>query len=320
LKGAKLYRGLYTLGNVISSGGFATIHEATESGRDSAVVIKLCHRSEDPVMASLIVKEAELLQRLKHRNVVQIFPIHRPGKASVFHARADELPYNPAFFVMEYLQGGTLECHLQKVGRLSVAESATIGLEIARGLDFVHREGFAHNDLKLENIVFRESVIIGRKFTPVCVDFGVATRVAPPQGGTLYIMSPEQVENVNLHSAPELNQEINAAKIDVWGLGVILYRMLGGQLPFSSNNERRLTDQIRNYRPESLYELSPDVSRHLDEIIIDGCLAKNASHRLNLLELGKELKRLADGGVPATTEPKPAWSPASFVRRVFGRS
>jgi serine/threonine protein kinase len=117
-----------------------------------------------------------------------------------------------------------------------------------------------------------------------------------------------------------LNQEINAAKIDVWGLGVILYRMLGGQLPFSSNNERRLTDQIRNYRPESLYELSPDVSRHLDEIIIDGCLAKNASHRLNLLELGKELKRLADGGVPATTEPKPAWSPASFVRRVFGRS
>lgn len=320
MKGTKLYRGLYTLGNVISSGGFATIYEATEAGRDSAVVIKLCHRSEDPVMASLIVKEAELLQRFKHRNIVQLFPILRPGKTSVFHARADELPYNPAFFVMEHLQGGTLECHLQKVGRLSVAEAATIGLEIARGLDCVHREGFAHNDLKLENIVFREPVVVGKKFTPVLVDFGVATRVATPQGGTLYIMSPEQVESVNLHSAPELNQEIDSAKIDVWGMGIILYRMLGGQLPFSSNNEKRLTDQIRNYRPEPLYELSPEVSRHLDEIIIDGCLAKNAAHRLNLLELGKELKHLAGGGVPATTEAKPLWSPTSFMRRVFGRN
>ncbi len=316
MKGTKLYRDRYTLGNPIASGGFAIIYEASETGRDEEVAIKICNKHDDISYSRSIVREAELIQRFHHRNIVKLHPIPRMGKASVSYANAVDLPNNPVFFVMEYLKGGTLDEYLRQVEQLTPPEAATIAVEIARALDHIHLQGYAHNDLKLENIVFREPVQAGHAFTPVLVDFGIATRVMPPPGITLYIMSPEQLPQGSIHSAPELSQT-DSVKIDVWGLGIILYRMLGGKLPFSGRNEKSLTDRIRESRPTSLRSFSPLITAGLDEIVIDGCLAKNPAERLSLLRLGHELKRICGDGVPAQ---KSGQSGKSRKSRWFFRS
>jgi eukaryotic-like serine/threonine-protein kinase len=310
LKGVKLYRGQYVLDDIIASGGFATIYRAYEAGRPEEVAVKLCQRTEDPVYNTVITKEAELIQRFDHPHIVKLLPIKREDKADVFHARATEFPGSPSFFVMEHLDGGTLEAYLRRVGKLTQPEAATIGLQIARALDHMHVKNYAHNDLKLENVVFREPVEAGKPFQPVLIDFGIATRVSRPQAGTLYIMSPEQVGQINLHIAPELSQEVDLKKVDVWGFGVVLYRMLGGRLPFDARNERTLTDRIVHSRPTSLLELSADVNSYFDELIIDGCLAKNPADRLSLVDVGRELRRLLgqDGEVVAQVSGKAAWT------------
>jgi serine/threonine protein kinase len=298
LKDTKLYRERYTLGELIATGGYASIFEAREEDRREQVAIKVCNKYDDDSYSRSLVREAELIRRFKHNNIVKLHPILREDRASVFHAKAVELPHTPDFFVMEYLRGGTLEQYLQQVETVTPPEAATIALEIARALDHIHLKGFAHNDLKLENIVFREPVQAERPFTPVLVDFGIATRVLPPPGVTLYIMSPEQVGLNSQYAAPEQGVS-DSMKIDVWGMGVLLYRMMGGRLPFNGRNEKSLTDLIRKSRPISLRSLSPLVTAGLDEIIIDGCLAKNPSDRLSLLALAHELKRIGGDGVPA---------------------
>ncbi|MCP4361113.1 MAG: serine/threonine protein kinase [Chloroflexi bacterium] len=299
MKGAKLYRDHYTLEEHIASGGFADIYRASEVGRNEPIAIKICAKHDDVSYSRSIIKEAELLRKFNHRSIIKLHPIPRPDKASVTYANAIELPQHPVFFVMEYLNGGSLEDYLQEVGTLSPPEAATIALEVARALDHIHLKGYAHNDLKLENIVFREPVQAGKMFMPVLLDFGIATRVLPPQGGTLYIMSPEQLPLVSVNVAPERMNDVDQVKIDVWGLGVVLYRMLGGKLPFSGRNTRSLTAQIKVSRPTSLREFSRQITAGLDEMVIDGCLAKDPNHRLSLLDLGIELRKVAGPGVPA---------------------
>jgi len=219
---------------------------------------------------------------------------------------------------MEYLQGGTLEEYLKQVGQLSVPEAADIGLHIIRGLHHMHQRNYAHNDLKLENIVFREPVVAGEPFSPVLIDFGIATRVHQPNAGSLYIMPPEQLAKVKLAAPPELTDTLDRTKMDVWSLGVVLYRMLGGQLPFTGRSERSLTQRINNSRPTSLSELSRDIPRDMDELVIDGCLAKNPNHRLSLLEVGRWLHSIAGDGVVAQRSAD-AGKTNSIFGRLFGR-
>ncbi len=303
MKGTRLYNGRYTLNDPIASGGFATVYRAQENGRSEEVAVKICARHEDPLFAKSVLREAELINRFDHQNIVRLLPIPRPGKASVIYANAIELPYNPVFFVMELMTGGSLYDYMEQVEKLPADEAVTIGLEVARALHHIQRKGYAHNDLKLENVLFRQPVRKGKKVEPVLVDFGVATRVTPPVAGTLYIMSPEQVVEGNMQKAPEL-VKTDPHKIDVWGLGIMMYRMLGGRLPFDDKSEKTLTDQIIRSRPRSLKQLSPEVSPHLEQLIIDGCLAKNPEHRLDLMDIGQEFRRMVGHGVPAKTVPK----------------
>jgi serine/threonine-protein kinase len=181
--------------------------------------------------------------------------------------------------------------------KLTVGEAAAIAVCIARALHYAHRVGWAHNDLKLENIVFRRPVQQGETFDPVLVDFGIATRTQVQTGaGSIYIMAPEQVGMVMLQTPPELQGDLDKTKVDVWGLGVVLYRMLSGKLPFYAHNERNTVQLIQHARPTSLSRLS-QIPEEVDELIIDGCLAKDPHKRLSMLELGKTLSELSKGVV-----------------------
>jgi eukaryotic-like serine/threonine-protein kinase len=290
LKGTTLYHERYTLDEQIGFGGFAKIYRAIEQEQQEAVAIKVAADSDDPSCAKSLREEARIIQRFEHQSIVRLRAIPRRDKGGeLFCANALDLPGAPVFFVMEYLRGGTLASYLQQVGRLSVPEAAAIALQVGRALDHMHQRGYAHNDLKLENVVFRQPIVAGEAFEPVLIDFGIATRVQQPSAGSLYIMPPEQLAKVKLASPPEIADSVDRTKIDVWGLGVVLYRMLGGQLPFSGRSERGLTQQVYYSRPVSLIRFNAEIPREVDELVIDGCLAKNPAHRLSLLDIGRAL-------------------------------
>lgn len=300
MKGTKLYRNRYTLEEELGSGGFAKIYRASEESRSESVAIKVAISIDDPSYAKSLREEAKIIERFSHQNIVRLQPIPRMDKeGELLYANAVELIGNPVFFVMEYLAGGTLEEYLKQAKRLTVPEAAEIGLQVARALDHMHQRGYVHNDLKLENIVFRKPVVAGHPFLPVLIDFGIATRIQQPNAGSLYIMSPEMVAKMKGDRPPEITDNIDRAKGDVWSIGVILYRMLGGQLPFSGRTERSVTQQIYRSRPTALQRLAGEIPEELDKLVIDGCLAKEPEHRLSLLELGRWLSDFVEGDVVA---------------------
>lgn len=296
LKGRTLYQGTYELKDAISSGGFATVYLAFQRDRPEPLALKIGIVSDNSAHA-LMRQEARIIGELTHRNIVTIFPIPFADHRDLYYASAIEVVGNPVFFVMEYLSGGTLDQYLNQVGALTVEEATTIGLEVARALDYIHRKNYAHNDLKLENILFRQPVEVGEPFSIALIDFGTATSVKPPDAGSRYVMPPEQVARAKMDVAPELSTQLDLTKIDVWGLGVVLYRMLGGRLPFASRSEKRLTDLIMNSRPTSLQSLSESIPAELDDLVVGGCLAKNPADRPTILEVGQRLRHFGQGAV-----------------------
>lgn len=288
MKSVTLYHDQYVLEEKIASGGFATIYRARERGESELRAIKIAQTSDDAGIGKSIRMEARYLSELDHNSIVKVVPLTRANAHSVYSARAVELNGRPDFFVMEYLQGGTLNKLLEEFGPLPPPEAVAIALEIARALHHMHKEGLTHNDLKLENIVMRQPVHAGEAYTPVLIDLGVAARILPPEALSAYITPPEQVHHNKMETPPELEEEIDRKKVDVWGLGVVLYRMLGGKLPFTGN-EKILTQRILHERPTALTRLSSLVSTELEELVIDGCLAKDPVNRLSMLDLGRTL-------------------------------
>ena len=319
MKGKKIYQGLYTIdGGFEARGGFATVYSAVHRDNGQQVAIKVAQPSDDPGIGKSIREEARILHECQHQHIVKLIPLPRDGRTSIPTAVATEIDQRSPFFVMEFLSGGNLEDYLKGVGVLSVSEAATIGLNVALALYHLHTMGYAHNDLKLENIVFRKPVVAGQPFEPVLVDFGIATRVKLQlDAGSIYIMPPEQIQVVKMSKAPEQVGPVDNTKVDVWGLGVVLYRMLGGRLPFDGRTDKSVATLIVNARPTSLHQLS-GIPHEVDDLILDGCLAKEPAHRLTMVALGKELRRLAGTGVVASKSAPPK-SKNGFLSTIFRR-
>ncbi len=306
--GTTIYNAQYRIEETLAVGGFATVYRATTQNSRETVALKISKTDPDPAYANALKREAELLRKLDHPNIVRIYPIPRTEGRITYYVRAIEIAGDSWFFVMEYLAGGTLEHYLKQVGQLSVPEAAAIGLQIAEAVHYLHTQGYTHNDLKLENIIFKKSIQVGQPFMPILVDFGIAARVKTPEGASLYVMAPEQLQQIKTPPAPEAYKNLDKIKIDVWGLGVILYRMLSDRLPFQGG-AKTMTDRILHSTPASLYTFSGGISPHINDLIINGCLAKEPHHRLTMTETIRMLKPLAEGArvIQAPSEKKRRW-------------
>lgn len=314
-----IYNKQYQLQEKIAAGGFAQVYRALDHKSGTPVAIKVGLVHSDPGYAKSIIEEARILSRMNHPNIVKIVPLSRTAaksppepqpqsdqqKSDVFCARAIEIAGQPYFFIMEYLAGGTLEAYLKQVTKLTIPEASAIALEIARGLHHLHKQGYAHNDLKLENIVFRQELVLGKTTAPVLVDFGIATRVRVQiEAGSLYVMSPEQLKLARMLIPPEMGNLNDPTKVDIWGIGVLLYRMLSGNLPFEGRNEKTLTERILTSQPQPLMGQATGIPHELDDFVVNGCLAKTPTQRPTMVELGKLLSRYGEGAV-VTTPPGP---------------
>ncbi len=282
--------GPYKIHSLLGVGGMGEVYLAQDPRLDRAIALKILptELASDPDRIRRFIREARAASGLKHPNVATIYEI---GKSDEFH-----------FIAMEYVEGQTLANKIS--GRpLPIAEIVDIGIQVADALDEAHRKGITHRDIKPANLMLtsREQVKI--------LDFGLA-KVTRPEGqarasdistvmktetgvvvGTVQYMSPEQV----------LGKEVDH-RTDIFSLGVVLYEMATGRLPFTGTSSSETMDRVLHAKPEAIARFNYDVPAELERIIRK-CLEKDRERRYQsarelLVDL-RNSKRESDSRVAA---------------------
>jgi serine/threonine-protein kinase len=267
----------FVIQRVIGDGGLAVVLAAKHLALDQVVAIKCLRPSamEKSVVVERFLREARLAAKISSDHVVRVFDVGRT---------AEGIP----FMVMELLDGIDLRRTVE-TGPLPFAEAVDYVLQACEALAEAHVAGIVHRDLKPENL-FLAKRAAGSSIVKV-LDFGIskyvpmthdpnALRTQPAQFfGTPLYMSPEQ-----LRSPTEVD-----ARTDIWALGVTLFELVTGRLPFFAENLPQLCTVIASGRHLSLRQFRPDAPQNI-ELVIDKCLAKDPAERFqNVAELANEL-------------------------------
>ena len=228
----------YRLESTIGRGGMGIVHRGIDQELERAVAIKVLLESHDEVALDRFLTEAKRTAAVRHPCIVEVFDVGKDG--------AD------AFLVMELLEGETLAQRLA-AGPIAPAEAVAIGGQICDALAAAHDAGLVHRDLKPAN-VFLVRTEDGAPRVKL-LDFGIAKRIDGATArtdpsmivGTLEYISPEQIRGVALDG-----------RADLYALGMTLYRMLTGVLPFTGDNVASLIHQHLTIAPVAPRERAPD--------------------------------------------------------------
>ena len=291
----------YSIHAALAKGGMAELYEAVDTKTNRKVVLKLGRTDlNNPVFSDAIRYEGQLLSNLKHPGIVQVLPISYVGKIQepLYFERAIGIQGQPWFYVMEPLMGNSLAELLGKKKPLPVNVAAAIAINLVNTLAYLHHRepSIAHLDIKPENIMFRHPLTRTSPLEPVLIDFGVAVmKGGRSGGGTLPTMPPDYLDFIEHRLPPETKVDLNV--VDIYALGVVMYRMVTGEYPFSGWGNNGLTTSIRKgvYRAPS--ELNKKISQDLDDLIYRW-MNREPTRRPSLKQLRDELARFSNGVGP----------------------
>jgi serine/threonine protein kinase len=244
--------GRYEIGDRLGSGGMSSVHQATDLILERTVAVKILaeHLSDDERFVARFRREALAVAKLIHPNIVQ-----------VYDTGIDEGRH---YIVMEYVQGRSGAQILQRQGPLDAETTAEIGAQACAGLDYAHRRGIIHRDVKPGNLMVTGGPVGGGEMTMKLTDFGIAraveqTRITQVGSvvGTAAYLSPEQVRG----------EEATPAT-DVYALGVVLYQFLTGRLPYEGSTLAELAVRQQNEKPLPPSTYNDDVPETLGAAVL----------------------------------------------------
>ncbi len=269
--------GHYQIIEKLGAGGMGEVYRAKDEvlGRDVALKFLLPALSSDEAGRKRLLREARTASSLNHPNICTIYEV----------GEADDMTY----IAMEYLKGRTLSS-IVRGERLTADDVYRYGLQIADALAYAHAHGVVHRDLKSANVVVTKEGYVK------VLDFGLAKRRANSDTGeTLSETLTEQGSIVGTiqYMAPEVLRGAEAdARVDVWALGVILYEMSTGNLPFGGRTQFEVTSAILRDRPTRLpIELPSPL-----HTVIARCLAKDPEERYQSAAEVKVALEMMDSG------------------------
>jgi TolB-like protein len=288
LKPNSLVAGKYRILEEIGRGGMGVVYKAEDLKLKRCVALKFLppHLMDSRELKERFLIEAQAAAALSHPNICVI---HEVGES-------EERPY----IAMEYVEGDTLRDKIKK-GTLKPEKALDCAVQVAAGLGEAHRKGIIHRDIKSANIMVTE------KGQAKVMDFGLAklrggsslTRSQTTLGTVAY-MSPEQARG------GELDQ-----RTDIWSLGVVLYEMLAGKLPFRGEHDQTVIYAILHQEPESLMKTRPGTAPELERIVGQALVKKQADRYQTMEELREDLEAVAEGLRPLKAKRR-------VRRKIFG--
>jgi serine/threonine protein kinase/Flp pilus assembly protein TadD len=263
----------YLVERELGAGGMATVYLAEEKKHGRKVAIKVLRPElAASVGAERFLREIGIAARLAHPHIV---PLIDSGDAEGL-----------LYYVSPFVAGGSLRDRLRAGGRLSVRDSVRIAGEVGAGLDYAHREGFVHRDVKPENILFADGHALLADFgvaRAMCVDCDEQVARGPVTGagialGTPEYMSPEQA------SGGEVD-----ARSDVYSLACVVYEMLAGEPPLRGSNTRSTMARQVTETPRPLRALRPDASVAVESVLTRALSKDPADRYATVAEFTAEL-------------------------------
>ncbi|XP_012890588.1 PREDICTED: sperm motility kinase X-like [Dipodomys ordii] len=271
------YRVLRTIGQ----GSFGHVKLAKHLLTDALVAVKVLEKRDNPFITS----EVDIMKSVDHPNVVKLFHVMETEER--------------VYLVMEYPGGGDLLRHVLQVLKLQEEEARPVFRQIVSAMHYCHESGIAHRDLKLEN------VLLDTRGTVKVCDFGLGTRVMLGEEldkacGTLPFWAPELFQQ----------QSYDGHKVDVWSLGVLLYCMVVGYLPFRAGTWGKLQKQVLSGRCRIPPHISPELQNLLTQL-----LTVDPERRPTLEQvLGHRWLRQMEPASPQPSRTPPEQPDASIIR------
>lgn len=250
--------GKYQIISKLGSGGTSTVYLALDPFNNQHVAIKLFNLDalRDPSLAKahrkLLLTEASLVGKLSHPHIVKVFDAMMEGEQN--------------YMVMEYVKGKTLAHYADASRLLPFSTIAEISYKCCKALEYAQQQGVIHRDIKPANILLR-----GQSDIKIS-DFGAAMVINQQTTQVLGVGSPAYM------SPQQVDDQLLTHQTDIYSLGVTMYELLTGKLPFDASNNYSLIYQIMNVEPQPLSKLRPEVPPELEAIVLRA-MEKDLSRR-----------------------------------------
>jgi len=277
----------YKIEHLIAEGGTSSVYLAIQESLRRHVAIKLLRKFDNPEQLTRFFNEGQIIASLNHRNVINIHDIGVTDNGR---------PY----ISMEYLEGGDLDARIPK--KVDPPDALQWLEALGNCLDFVHRKGIIHRDIKPGNILFHKDG------TPILTDFGTAKQQESDARltmdgrafGSPYYISPEQAASKKLDR-----------RTDIYSLGIVLYEMLTGNKPYKGDSH---IETIVAHMSDPLPVLPPELHRY--RTLINKMIAKSPDDRFtNAAEMVRFVQQLRK---PVKKARRMTWAPAGAIATILG--
>ncbi|HLY10229.1 MAG TPA: FHA domain-containing serine/threonine-protein kinase, partial [Planctomycetota bacterium] len=273
--------GGYRIIERVGRGGMGTVYKAEQVDLQRVVALKVIseEHTKDKDFVDLFIHEARAAAKLNHPNIVQVYDVKRHNEYY--------------YFSMEFVSGGSVQEILNRQKKISADQAVQMILDAAKGLDYAHKKGIVHRDVKPDNLMVSETGMI--KIGDMGLARGLEEKIGPEEEtsviGTPHYIAPEQV----------LGRPADF-RSDIYSLGATAYRMLAGVTPFSAPSVRDLVNKKVREDAAAIIEQSPEVPRAVTDVV-SRMMARDPDRRYqSMTEVITDLERYQRGQAEASAE------------------